>query len=141
MTKAKGGFNLTQLDTITACNKPVDVQIKNPVTGEPTSVFISLLGRDSDVVRGRMRSYANEEIQADATGSEQSEIDRAERRTIATLVAATTGWRDGDSDSLEWGDDRLEFSAENARKVYAGILPIREQASTAIFNLSLFMKG
>lgn len=138
--RKRGGFNLSKLDTIAACNKPVEVEIRD-TAGEPTGIFVSILGRDSDVVRGRMRAFAEEETHADASGNGLSDIDRADRRVIATLVAATTGWRDGDERVLEWGDERLEFNADNAAKVYAGILPIREQVSTALFDLSRFMKG
>lgn len=140
MGKAKKGFNLARLDTIAACNKPVEVEIKD-TAGTSTGIFISILGKDSDAVRGRLRDFADEEMNGDAFGRGGSESDAGQRRMIETVVAATTGWRDGDKPSLEWGDERLEFTPDNARRVYAGILPIREQVSVAIFNLSLFMKG
>lgn len=137
--RKKGGFNLAKLDTIAACNKPVEVNI-NDVNGKPTSVFVSIVGRDSDAVRGRVRDFADQEMQAEAVG-QSSAVDSGERRTVEMLVAATTGWRDGDDPALQWGDERLEFTPDNARKVFTGIIPIRDQLSVAIFNLSLFMKG
>lgn len=140
MAVKKKGLNLSKLDTISACNKPVEIEIKD-LKGEPSGIFISVLGKDSDVVRGRMRAFSDEEIQADAMGSAAPESERTDQRVTATLVAATTGWRSGDDPALEWGDERLEFNADNAARVYAGVLPIREQVSAALFNLSLFMKG
>lgn len=139
MTKKKSGFNLAKLDTIAACNKPIEIEIRD-TDGEPTGVFFSIVGRDSDAVRARMRAIGEEEMQAEITGASQA-IDKAERRTISTLVAATTGWRDGDNPTLEWGSDRLEFSPDNAARVYGGILPIRDQVSAALFDISRFMKG
>ncbi|MFA9200501.1 MAG: hypothetical protein ACEQR8_04825 [Cypionkella sp.] len=137
MAKAKS-FDIAALDTISACNKPAEVEIHHPATGAPTGVFISILGKDSDVFRARMRALADETIAAAAQGPRQ---DDAERRTVETLAAATTGWRTGDEQVLILSGERLEFSEANARRVYQTILPIREQASAAIYNLDLFMKG
>lgn len=137
MAKAKS-FDIAALDTISACNKPAEVEIFHPATGKPTGVFISVLGKDSDVFRARMRALADETIAAAAQGQRQ---DDAERRTVETLAAATTGWRTGDDAALILSGERLEFSEANARRVYQTILPIREQASAAIYNLDLFMKG
>lgn len=139
MGKVKG-FDIAALDTISACNKPAEVEIFHPATGAPTGVFISILGKDSDVFRGRMRAIAEEGLAASAAGAKDRQ-DEAERRTIETLAAATTGWRTGDEQVLILSGERLEFSEANARRVYQSILPIREQASSAIYNLDLFMKG
>ena len=138
MGKAKG-FDIAALDTISACNKPAEVEIRHPATGDPTGVFVSVLGKDSDLFRARMRAYADEELSAASSGASRQE--EAERKTIETLAAATTGWRTGDDKALTMKGERLEFSEANARSVYAAILPIREQVSAAIYNLDLFMKG
>jgi hypothetical protein len=140
MTKAKtkGGFDLASIDTIAACNKPAEVEIRHPVTDDPTGVFISILGKDSDSVRKRVRAFADEEMQSEAMGRD---VDTGERRIISTMIAATTGWRTGDQPHVTLNGEALPFTPENAEKVYSGILPVRDQVYMALFNLSLFMKG
>jgi hypothetical protein len=140
MAKAKG-FNLAKVDTIAGCNRPVEIEIKD-LDGEPTDIFFSILGKDSDVVRARLNGLAEDELQAEAAGIESpSNVDRGERRMVTMCVSAVTGWRTGKEPALAWGDERLEFNEANARKVISGIPHIRAQVSTSIFNLSLFMKG
>jgi len=139
MAKASSTFNLSSLDTIAACNRPVEIQIKD-TNGVPTPFFISIVGKDSDVYRGRVRALADDQIQKQAMGKRSGEtIDKLEAKNIDALVAATTGWRLGDGNVVELGDEQLEFSAANVRRVYAGLLPVREQVSEAINDLANFM--
>lgn len=141
MTKAKASFNLSALDTISACNKPVEIEIKD-ISGAPTGVFFSVLGKDSDVYRGRVRALADEALRRQASGKPAVEkIDELERKNIDALVAATVGWRTGVLPTLAWGDEQLEFSPDNARKVYAALLPVREQISEAINSVENFMRA
>jgi hypothetical protein len=44
MTKKAEAFDLGSLDTIEACNKPAEIEIKHPVTGAATDVFIQRAG-------------------------------------------------------------------------------------------------
>lgn len=144
MSKGKG-FDLAALDTISACNKPAEIEIKHPVTGEGTGVFFSVLGKDSDIVRGNLRAAAEEDLMAYAEGRRESRAQEGERKSIEQLIAATTGWRTqngtGSQPVITMKGEQLEFSPENARRVYTAILPIRDQVSAAIFNLAHFMKG
>lgn len=136
MAKANGkGFDLAKLDVVAASNKPIEIEIKD-IEGAPTGVFFSIVGRDSDIVRNRIRAYAEQDM-----SGEPQDPDTGERRAVDSLVAATVGWRDGESATLEWGDERLEFNPENARRVYGQLIFIREQVSTAIFDRARFMKG
>lgn len=143
MTKAAAKFDLNDLNTIEACNKPAEVEIKHPVSGIGTGIFIKVVGKDGDVYRNRVRAMADESLRRSAMGKGASDtsIDKLEAKNIDALVAATVGWRDGDDPTLDLKGERLEFNAANARRVYAEILPIREQVSEAINDLSLFMQG
>lgn len=139
MTKAKA-FDLGSLDTVEACNKPAEIEIRHPVTGETTGVFFSVLGKDSDTYRGRIRSLADQTLRSQALGKPQVEtIDALEKRNIDALVAATTGWRTGDEPVVTLKGEKLEFSPANARKVYEALLPVREQVAEALNNLGNFM--
>ena len=140
MTKA-ATFDLASIDTIAACNKPHELEIEHPVTKAKIGVFISLVGKDSDVYRKAIKAMADENIKREAFAQQRGKqdipnIDRLERKNIDVLVAATTGWRNVSLDG-----EVLEFSPDNARKGYERILPVREQVQAAINDLENFMPG
>lgn len=138
MTKSKG-FDLAELDTIAACNKPFEVEIKS-VSGKPTGFFISVLGKDSDAYRSIIRNMADESLKRQGTGKNaDTTIDKLEQKNIDALVAATTGWRFGESKTVPLDGEELDFSQANARKVYSRLLPVREQVTEAMNNLENFM--
>lgn len=139
MAKAQG-FDLGALDTVEACNKPAEIEIRHPVSGEGTGVFFSVLGKDSDTYRSRIRSLADQQLRNQALGKAPIEtIDTLERRNIDALVAATVGWRSGDEPMVTLNGEKLDFSPANARKVYEALLPVREQVAEALSNLGNFM--
>jgi hypothetical protein len=139
MTKDKA-FDLASIDTVEACNKPAEIEIRHPVTGEPTGVFISVLGKDSDVWRGIVKGVAQEALKRRARGKAiDTDLDKADDIDIDALAKVTTGWRTGDDPTLLLKGEKLEFSHANARKVYAGILAVRAQVTEAINNLENFM--
>lgn len=139
MTK-KPAFSLNALDTVAACNKPFEVQIKT-VAGDPTPFFISVLGKDSDAYRSRVRAMADEQLKqaARGRGAPDATLDKLEQKNIDALVAATVGWRVGEEKAVELDGEQLEFSQANARKVYERLLPVREQVAEAINDLANFM--
>lgn len=137
MTK-KNDFNLASLDTVAACNKPVEIEIKS-VTGQPTGFFISVLGKDSDTYRNIVRGMADETLKRQAMGkADAATLDKIEQRNIDALVAVTTGWRFGDSNTVPLDGQPLEFSPANVRKVYERLLPVREQVAEAVNDLESF---
>jgi hypothetical protein len=140
MTKKNEAFDLGSLDTIEACNKPTEIEIKHPTTGAPTGVFFKVLGKDSNVYRGRIRGMADESLRKQAAGKGQSDtLDQLEQKNIDVLVAATVGWRTGDEPTITLKGEQLDFSADNARKVYEQLLPVRDQVAEAIGDLANFM--
>ncbi len=142
MTKSATKFSLNALDTVAACNKPFEVQIKD-VNGEPTPFFISVLGKDGDVYRGRVRALADEQLRRQATGKAVADatLDKLEQKNIGALVAATVGWRVGEGQTVELDGEDLPFSAANAHKVYERLITVRDQVSEAINDLGNFMKA
>lgn len=142
MTKTTA-FDAASLNTIEACNKPAEIEIKHPTTGQPTGLFISVVGKDSGVYRGRIRTMADETLRRQAMGKPafaDSSIDKLEAKNIDALVAATVGWRsEGDDGHITLAGERLEFAPANVRKLYTDILPIRDQVAEAINDLGNFM--
>lgn len=146
MTKTASS-DLSALDTISACNKPFELAILHPVTGLSIGVHVSLVGKDSDIYRGRVRGLANEQLRAQATGrplgTNAAPLDDMEIKSINALVAATTAWRsdDGGEGVVLLGGEKLAFSPENVRLAYTKILPLRDQVQEAINNLANFMQA
>lgn len=138
MAKAKA-FNLKSLDTTEACNKPHEIEIRS-VAGQPTGFFISVLGAHSTTYRNIVRGMADESLRKQAMGKPSAEtLDKLEAKNIDALVAATVGWRIGDSKVVELGDESLDFTPANVRKVYEQLLPVREQVAEAIADIGNFM--
>jgi hypothetical protein len=135
MTDTKG-FDLAAIDTVAACNKPFELEIIHPVTGNGLGVFISIVGKDSDVYRKRIKALADESITRNARGKGMKLVDKIEEDNIAALVAVTTGWR-----NVVLDGKALEFNPGNARTLYTRILPIREQVQEAVNNIENFMPG
>lgn len=127
-------FDISAIDTVEACNKPFELQIEHPVTGDKLPVFISIVGKDSDIYRSKIKALANKQI---AGRNKQTEtVDTLEAQNVNVLVAATVGWR-----GMAMDGEELAFTPENARKVYKRILPIRNQVQAAIDDLGNFMTG
>lgn len=141
MATKKNGFNLASLDTVAACNKAIEVEIKD-VLGRATGFFVSVLGKDSDAYRSLIRDMADKTLKLQARGkSAEASLEEIERRNIDALVAVTTGWRQGTSNIVQLGDEELEFSAANVRKVYERLLPVREQVAEAVNDLENFIRA
>jgi hypothetical protein len=141
MGTKKATFDLASLDTVAACNKPIEVEIRS-VTGQPTGFFISVLGKDSDAYRTIVRGMADESLKRQAMGKQDAAtLDKIEQRNIDALVAVTTGWRFGESQTAPLDGEALEFSAGNVQKLYKRLLPVREQVAEAVNDLENFMKA
>jgi hypothetical protein len=142
MAKAKS-FDAASLDTIAASNKPFELEIKHPTTGEPTGLFISVYGAHSDVYRGRIRALADEALRKQASGKASAEsIDKLEQKNIDALIAATASWRSSDDpEHIVLNGEKLDCSVANIRKLYTAILPIRDQVTEAINDLGNFMRA
>lgn len=136
--------DLSALDTVAACNKPVEIELKHPVTQIGIGIFWSVVGKDSDIYRSRIRAMVDEGLRRDAAGLPplNNSLSKIETKNIDTLVAASTGWRGPKGDGVVTlnGDD-LTFGAENVRKVLTSLPAAREQVQAAVNDLGNFMPG
>ena len=130
-------FDLAQIDTIAACNKPFEMELKHPVTRVGLGVFFSFVGRDSDVYRNRIRALADSRLRG---AKDDDSLDKIEAKNIDAIVAANTGWRsDAGEGVIVLAGEKLDFTPANQRTVFTKILPAREQAQEAINDLSNFL--
>lgn len=142
----KKTFDLASIDTVAACNKGVEIELKHPVTNEPIGIFWSILGSDSDVFREYMRELANARIRKEAMArkrgrdSEVDTVEMAEERTIELLTVCSVGWRSAEKPTITFKGEELEFNVPNAKKVLVGLPWVRKQIDEGIGDLENFMK-
>lgn len=145
-------INLASLDTAAASETPYDLELISPFDGEPTGLFIQVLGHNCDAVRAVQNEQRNRDrkrlFEAQRTGKPQiptSDDDDADGLEIA--VAATVGWYEKKKggkreDGLPFGDKRLTFSKDEARKLYSmpGLGWMGGQVVRAMYDLGNFTK-
>ncbi len=148
-------LDLATLDTEVASDKGARIEILHPVAGS-VGVFITLLGKHSqvfrDIVRDRINRKVREKANADRRGkaAELPTAEANEAEAIELLVACTLGWdtevRDSKGEIIEakptlfFGGEELAFSVPNAFKVYKTIW-VREGVDEAIGDLENFMQA
>lgn len=131
-------LKLKDLDSKTASNAGAWIDIFHPVTKENTGMQILVAGTDSDRYRSVLHAHQNRRVQAFSRGQPlRLSAEEQENERLDLLVSCTLGWKGVSED----GSTPLEFSPENARRVYVDFPAIREQVDMAIADRSLFMKA
>jgi hypothetical protein len=140
-------LDLDSLDTAKASDVGAEIELKHPTTKKPLGIFITVLGKHSEVFREIVRERTDERIAKAALSDQRGDepelptAARTEARAIELLVACTLGWRSGDNSTIFCGGEHLSFTVQNATTVYNRFIWIREQVDTAIGNLENFIKG
>lgn len=104
-------MDLTRFDVKSASTAGADLHLVNPMTGEKIGtdeapVSIRVIGRDSPVVRDTMSGIERRKTRGE-------NIDR-EEEGLELLCAVVVGW-----EGIEFDGKPLEFSKENARKIFS----------------------
>lgn len=134
--------DLSALDTIAACNVPKEIELVHPVSRVGLGIFFSIVGKDSDAYRSRIRAMADENLRrANAGLPGDTSLSKLEAKNIDTLVATITGWRGEKPGVVTLNGKELAFSAENVREVLTKLPAAREQVQTAVNDLGNFMSG
>jgi hypothetical protein len=104
-------MDFAQLATAQAHAQGAECNIKNPLNGEPTDVFITIMGADSREWRAAKKAQTSQILKAKSQGKEESlDFDKMD---VDALVSVTLGWRGIAKD----GED-YEFNKKNARELY-----------------------
>lgn len=150
MTKAKTSLDLDSLDTGAACDKGAEIELKHPTTSEPLGLFVTILGKDSQVFREHVKQDVNARIRREALASKRGKdvapptAEEAEDKATELLVICTLGWRqrneDGTfKDTITYKGEELAFNVPNAKTVYTNLLWFRRQVDEAIGDLENFI--
>lgn len=135
--------DLSALDTIAACNVPKEIELVHPVSRMGLGIFWSVVGKDSDIYRGRIRAMADENLRrANAGMPGDTSLSKLEAKNIDSLVAATAGWRGPKGPGIvSLNGKDLSFNADNVRDVLTKLPAAREQVQAAVNDLGNFMTG
>lgn len=143
----KQDLDLSTIDTVAACNKGFEVELKHPATNEPLGLYWTVLGSESDAFREFIKETLNTRIRKEAMAKKRGKdleirtMDEAEAETIDLLTVCSLGWRSGDKPTLKFSGEDLAFNVPNVRKVLQTLPWIRKQLDEAIGDLENFMKG
>lgn len=146
---------LASLNTKSAAERGVKIDILNPITGAPLGIRFILLGTDSAAYKKAVRDQQTRRIEAAKKNRGMASLrtpDEAEAEALDILVACTVGWeRDvtddegtvtGVAPEIERNvGEFLPFTPENARMIYAdsGYTWLREQVDREIGDRRNFL--
>lgn len=153
-------FDLAALDTVAACEKGFELELKHPITEAPTGVFIGLKGKDSPTFKKYVQHQSNDRLrkqferQRKGKDAEAPKVQEIEASAIDLLVTCTTHWRtvtqraDPENNieeksvpTVTIAGQVLTFSEENCREVYTRFPIIREQVDEGIGDLENFISA
>lgn len=128
-------MEIDSLLTLDAHSEGAELNILDPITGEPTDGFIMLMGGDSrewQRAMKRQRKAAVKLLEEKRPITEDDEI----AAEIEQLVAITIGWR-----GFESGKKEYKFSEEACRNFYTSSPPVRAQVERFVTRRVNFIKG
>lgn len=137
MTKTK--FDLANLDVVKASNKPYKLELKHPATKEPLGMFISVLGRDSDIFTETMNEAINSDRRQRALDIKRGRDPKVEtieenmRDSVNLIAKCTVAF-----DNLNFNGP-YSFSYENAVKLYSEQSWVLKQVTDAVNDIANFM--
>lgn len=139
-------LDLASLDTVAACDAGAEIELQHPTTNAPLDIWISVLGRDSQVFKAYTRQSINARLRKEAANRrrgrdvEVATVELAEEDSTGALVACTLGWRTGKNPVITFKGEDLPFSPVNAAMIYNALPWIKRQVDDAIGDLENFLK-
>lgn len=91
--------SLDKLDIATPSDNGTEIELLHPVTKEPVGIFISVVGRHSEVYAKQRRKIELEQIEATKKLKDKDKLasmldsEETKRRGVNLLAACVTGWR------------------------------------------------
>ncbi len=128
-------MELNDLLTKEAHEEGAELNIKDPITGDPTDFFIMVAGLDSELAQKasiRMRHKAVEALTNKKPITEEDEI----QTEIDRLTASTIGWRGLQSEGKE-----KKFTSKACADLYARSPWLRNQVDIFQRTRANFTKG
>lgn len=148
-------IDLADLDTAKASDKGAEIELLHPTKQTPLGIFVTVLGKDSEVFKSQVKSDINAAVRKEAFAKRRGKhvdpmtAEEAEEKAIELLVLCTLGWRSETKDekgevvanepTITLGSEKLSFSIINAKRVYSDFIWFRRQIDDAIGDLENFI--
>lgn len=155
--------SLDDLDIATPSDNGTEIELLHPVSGEPTGIFFSIVGKHSEKYAAQKREIDKEQIEAVKKLSDKDKLSRmldtedSKARAVRLLAACVTGWRtvelepdkkdpekmvEVESKTLNFEGKDHAFSVSAAAKVLSSRKWswVYAQVDQHVHNDSLFMK-
>jgi hypothetical protein len=145
-------MDLKELDTTAACERGFELELLHPSTAMPLSMFITVVGRDSDTFTKLQNEQNRQRLgRAQKLGNRPMiSLDDIEHETIDVLAACTRSWRrivseEGEQKGQELAtllldDQELTCTKANATKLFTRMKWVREQVDAAVMDRANFLK-
>lgn len=160
LSKTATPVDISSLDTVAASDKGAEIELLHPTTNAPLGIFITILGKDSQIFRDHVKESVNAQIRKEALANRRGKkldpgtAEEAEEKAIELLVLCTLGWRSETYEVKEgkkvvasnepvivMGGEPLSFNIMNAKRIYTESIWIRRQIDDAIGDLENFIKS
>lgn len=134
-------MDLSKFDLTDTANTGAAMHVEHPATGEKLytesdePVTITLLGIDSDKMKARQHELTNAVLKKGFRAKMPS-AEKHDDERITTLALATVSWA-----NIELDGKPLDCTSENARKLYARLPWLADQADAFIADRANFLKA
>ena len=139
MTDKKTGVSLADFDIDSLSENAYEFELKHPVSGVSTGVFMSVIGDNSDAVIAASKKYFAAKAKFDETTQKRGKavdyeqvFDTFEKRNIEMIASRIVGWR---------GINDFEYSRENAMDLVKRWGWVQEQVLEESKELGNFIKA
>jgi len=128
-------LDLTQFDTSAKSEEGVEMPLVLPNGDKVDGASIRVIGRDSKDYQDKSHKLSTRRIR-EATKSSGSGLQSEDLQAdgLELAVTATKGWT-----GLSDGGQPLEYSADNARKIYTKYPWLREQVAAFVTDRANFL--
>ena len=139
-------FDLSVFDSVAKSEEGAVLELINPATGEPAinddvPITITLKGSDSSVYQNHLQKILQQKAKDEANPKKKvPELDLGSevRKACKLYAKMTIGWAGVPNEN---GDGFLEFSEDNAIKLYMHFKEIRKQVGDFIQDQANFIKA
>ena len=147
--------DIGDFDTAAGSDKGAEIQLLHPTNQKPLGIFITVLGKDSQIFRDHVKHDVDQQLRKEALAKRRGKnvepltAQDAEDKAVELLVLCTISWRSETYDAkgkvidnqpvIVSKGESLSFNVANAKRIYSENLWIRRQIDDAIGDLENFI--
>lgn len=113
------------------------IEIKHPATDENLGIRVTIVSLDDDKTKQIRRQFINKRLELEKKGK-SFRADDIEENELDLLIASMTGW---DWYDAEFHGEKLEFNANNVKKVFKELPWFKKQVSEAVSDEKAFFQS